>query len=117
MPRARSAAPAWCVRITRRLPLYGGGASDIVVCVAAMSMATTASLLRVTSDRHYISDVIVGTGLGLGLGFALPFFFHYREQDEPNAGRAERGWKLSRPSASTPWRSTYPAGSKAKTSA
>ena len=62
-----------------RLPLYGGGAPDVVVCVAAASLATTASLLRVTSDRHYISDVIVGAGLGVGLGFVVPYFVHYRE--------------------------------------
>jgi membrane-associated phospholipid phosphatase len=76
------------------LPLYGGGAPDAVVCVAAVGMAGTASLLRVTSDRHYISDVIVGAGLGIGLGFVVPYFVHYRKPSETKAEGAQSGWTL-----------------------
>jgi membrane-associated phospholipid phosphatase len=76
------------------LPLYGGGAPDAVVCVAAVGMAGTASLLRVTSDRHYISDVIVGTGIGVGLGFVVPYFVHYRKPSTTTGGRADSGWLL-----------------------
>jgi len=76
-----------------RLPLYGGGAPDVVVCVAGLGMATSASLLRVTSDRHYISDVIVGAGLGVGLGFVVPYFVHYRAANAAKS-RADSGWML-----------------------
>jgi membrane-associated phospholipid phosphatase len=76
-----------------RLPLYGGGAPDVLVCVAAMGMATTASVLRITADRHYMSDVIVGTTLGVGVGFLWPFFFHYRELEQ-RTEQAEHGFTL-----------------------
>jgi membrane-associated phospholipid phosphatase len=77
-----------------RLPLYGGGAPDVVVCVAAVGMAGTASMLRVTSDRHYISDVIVGTALGVGLGFVVPYFVHYRKPSATNTRQTDAGWML-----------------------
>ncbi len=76
------------------LPLYGGGAPDAVICVAAVGLAGTASMLRVTSDRHYISDVIVGAGLGAALGFVVPYFVHYRKPSATNAERTQVGWTL-----------------------
>ena len=30
------------------------------------------------ADRHYISDVLVGTAMGLGLGYGMPTLLHYR---------------------------------------
>jgi len=63
------------------LPLYGGGASDPGACITMTALATTSGVLRITSDRHYASDVIVGAAIGAGAGFALPMLVHYREVD------------------------------------
>ncbi|HVH43010.1 MAG TPA: phosphatase PAP2 family protein [Labilithrix sp.] len=60
------------------LPLYGGGAPDIAVCVAALSVATAQAVLRINSDNHYATDVILGASLGLASGYALPKLLHYR---------------------------------------
>ncbi|MGH8431677.1 MAG: phosphatase PAP2 family protein [Solimonas sp.] len=71
------------------LPLYGGGASGPAACVTMTVLATTSGVLRITSDRHYVSDVIVGAAIGAGAGFALPMLVHYREVD-PEPRRALR---------------------------
>lgn len=76
------------------LPLYGGGIQDVLVCVAASAMATTAGVLRLTSDRHYASDVLVGAAFGVGAGFALPYFVHYRKPEGQPEQRPQSGWGL-----------------------
>lgn len=50
---------------------------NAVVCGAALSLATTVGLLRILSDRHYLSDVLVGGVVGFGSGFLLPWALHY----------------------------------------
>jgi len=60
------------------LPLYGGGAPDVAACVAALSTATAQATLRVVSDNHYATDVILGSALGLAGGYLLPWLLHYR---------------------------------------
>ncbi len=62
------------------LPLYGGGAPDTVACVAAMSVATAQGVLRISSDNHYATDVILGAALGIGSGYFLPRLLHYRSR-------------------------------------
>jgi membrane-associated phospholipid phosphatase len=58
--------------------LYGLPAADVGVCVMSMGLASSSSLLRMTADRHWVSDVIAGTVLGLGMGLAVPLFVHYQ---------------------------------------
>jgi hypothetical protein len=60
------------------LPLYGGGAPDVAACVAAMSVATAQAVLRISSDNHYATDVVLGAALGLASGYGLPKLLHYR---------------------------------------
>jgi len=59
------------------LPLYGGGAPDIVACITALTAASTAGALRVAADKHYTTDVLLGMGVGLFGGFGLPTLLHY----------------------------------------
>lgn len=74
------------------LPLYGGGAADPAACVMALAAATTVGTLRMTADRHYLSDVIMGAALGLVSGYALPSFLHYDiGETDPRTGRPENG--------------------------
>lgn len=59
------------------LPLYASPLADGAACVAALSLATATAVLRVSSDRHYASDAIVGAGIGLTTGWVLPVVLHY----------------------------------------
>jgi membrane-associated phospholipid phosphatase len=60
------------------VPLYGGGAADDWACVAGLGVATTTALLRVVTDVHYVSDVVVGAAMGTATGLVLPWALHYR---------------------------------------
>ncbi len=60
------------------LPLYGGGWADRAACAAALAASVTTGLLRTMSDRHYISDVLVGGTFGFLVGYGLPRLLHYR---------------------------------------
>ena len=59
------------------LPLYGGGLPDSWACLWAMTGATTTALLRIVSDDHYASDVVMAAGVGLFSGYVLPSLLHY----------------------------------------
>ncbi|MEY4550616.1 MAG: hypothetical protein RL685_6811, partial [Pseudomonadota bacterium] len=61
----------------RHLPLYGGGLPDVAICVAALAAASATGVLRIVSDNHYTTDVLLGTGLGLVSGWVLPEWLHY----------------------------------------
>ena len=61
----------------QNLPLYGGGAPDLIACITALTAATTAGALRVSSDKHYSTDVLLGAGIGLFSGYGLPMLLHY----------------------------------------
>lgn len=52
--------------------LYGDAGADIATCAAAIGAASATGLLRVASDRHYVSDVIVGALLGFAIGYVVP---------------------------------------------
>jgi membrane-associated phospholipid phosphatase len=69
----------------RNLPLYGGGVPDVSICVLALAAASATGVLRVMSDNHYASDVLLGVGLGVLSGYALPEWLHYGDA-EANKG-------------------------------
>ena len=71
-----------------RLPLYGGGAPDRIACGAAMGLATVQSALRITGDRHYLSDVLLGAALGSAIGYGLPTVLHYGKSDDDEGAPA-----------------------------
>ena len=60
------------------VPLYGGGAADSWACVGSFGVAATTALLRVATDVHYVSDVLVGALIGTTTGLMLPWALHYR---------------------------------------
>lgn len=60
------------------MPLYGGGAPEAVVCGSALAAAAAVGSLRVMSDQHWVSDIVVGATIGSTLGFGLPWALHYR---------------------------------------
>jgi membrane-associated phospholipid phosphatase len=71
------------------LPLYGGGAADVGICVLSLAAASATGVLRIVSDDHYTSDVLLGTGVGLLSGWVLPELLHYGggAQGEKQTGR------------------------------
>lgn len=78
------------------LPLYGGGAREKAVCAASFAAAATVGMLRIASDNHYLSDVLVGAGIGTMVGLGVPWLFHYRGgADVDAAGRERRGNQVS----------------------
>jgi membrane-associated phospholipid phosphatase len=61
----------------RNLPLYGGGAPDLAICLVTLAAASSTGVLRLISDNHYASDVLLGAGLGIASGYLLPEWLHY----------------------------------------
>ena len=77
----------------RHLPLYGGGWPDVAICVASLAAASSTGVLRVMSDNHYASDVLLGVGVGLVSGWVLPEWLHYGGGGE-GTGEARRSGGL-----------------------
>lgn len=61
----------------QHLQLYGGGAPDVLACGVGLAAASATGVLRVMSDNHYASDVLLGVSLGLFSGYFLPSWLHY----------------------------------------
>jgi membrane-associated phospholipid phosphatase len=59
------------------LPLYGHRVADIGACAVGLAAATTGGVLRVMTDNHYASDVLLGAGVGLFGGYVWPMLWHY----------------------------------------
>ncbi|MET0388476.1 MAG: phosphatase PAP2 family protein [Polyangiales bacterium] len=68
------------------------------VWIAGLALAAGTAYLRIASDRHYFSDVIVGSVVGAGLGFAVPWLLHSRRaplQPAPTISRVPGGALLT----------------------
>ena len=59
------------------LPLYGSDFGGALACGVTMTSATATAVMRIVADKHWTTDVLIGSGLGLGLGFGLPYLLHY----------------------------------------
>ncbi len=66
------------------MDLYGGGAADIAACATSLTVAATVATLRIVANKHYLSDIVVGTVVGLGFGYLLPVLAHYNQRSEEN---------------------------------
>ncbi len=65
--------------------LYGSRLADAFACGRDVTLATMEGVLRVMGDRHYVSDVIVGSAIGFAFGFGLPTLLHYVKWGPNNA--------------------------------
>jgi membrane-associated phospholipid phosphatase len=76
------------------LPLYQNRVADGAACAVTMTAAATVGMMRVVSDQHYLSDVLVGAAFGTASGLGLPWLLHYRgggaveESDAPKKAPA-----------------------------
>ncbi|MBW2456794.1 MAG: phosphatase PAP2 family protein, partial [Deltaproteobacteria bacterium] len=77
------------------LPLYGGGAVEAVPCVAGFSLATFTAALRVYSDRHYFSDVVLGAAVGTTAGFVVPWLYYGSSGGADEAKGASPSWSAT----------------------
>jgi len=73
---AATGAGLMCANHTR-IALYGSPFWDIGSCVLLSANALVTASTRVAADRHYATDVIVGTGFGFAFGYAVPVLLHY----------------------------------------
>jgi membrane-associated phospholipid phosphatase len=55
--------------------LYDDPLADAATCGASLAVAAATGLLRIASDRHYFSDVLVGAVLGFLVGYIVPLMF------------------------------------------
>jgi membrane-associated phospholipid phosphatase len=69
------------------MPLYGGGAGDVVACAAAAAVAVTTGVARIVNDRHWATDVTAGLLIGGLVGYGLPALLHYRAAPEAPQAR------------------------------
>lgn len=60
------------------LPLYGGGAPDVLACAGALGVAHLEGFLRISVDVHYATDVIAAGVIGFSIGYLIPRLLHYR---------------------------------------
>jgi membrane-associated phospholipid phosphatase len=61
------------------LSLYGGGTADTAACLAAVGFTTGTGVLRISSDRHWASDVLIGHLSGYLVGYLLPTLVYYHD--------------------------------------
>ncbi len=71
------------------LNLYGDDLADGTACVSSALIAVSTSVLRIASENHWASDVIVGDLVGFASGYFLPTLVYYKKlrvlpaQDHP----------------------------------
>jgi membrane-associated phospholipid phosphatase len=73
---ATTAAGLVCVH-HQHLPLFGGGAGDLAACLSMVGVAGATGVLRIVSDEHWATDVLLGWTIGAFSGYVLPSVLHY----------------------------------------
>lgn len=63
-----------------------GPEGDAATCATGMAMASAVGMLRILSDRHYATDVLLGAGVGILSGWLVPWLLHYDVLDAPQIG-------------------------------
>lgn len=52
------------------------------IWAGGLALAGFTSYLRLAADRHYLTDVLVGSVAGSVIGFTIPYFFHSPEESK-----------------------------------
>jgi membrane-associated phospholipid phosphatase len=61
-----------------QLQLYKNGVADASACLAGVLLTAATGVLRITSDRHWASDVLTGHLMGYVSGYLLPTLLYYK---------------------------------------
>jgi membrane-associated phospholipid phosphatase len=61
-----------------------GYRSEPLIWAVGLPLAAGAAYLRMAADKHYATDVIVGSIAGAALGFVVPSLFHRRAASGPS---------------------------------
>jgi membrane-associated phospholipid phosphatase len=59
------------------VPLYGGDFRDTGTCLASVGLTLLTGAMRITADRHWATDVLVGHVIGFTTGFLIPSLIYY----------------------------------------
>jgi membrane-associated phospholipid phosphatase len=65
----------------RHLHRRSVGVGDMLVCGGAVAGAITTGVLRMTAEKHFMTDVLAGWVVGLVFGYVLPSHFDYGGAD------------------------------------
>jgi len=65
------------------LDLFGDEGTDGAMCGSALALAATTGLLRIMSDRHWVTDVMTGALVGSAIGILVPWLLHYQGGGRP----------------------------------
>ncbi|MEZ0311176.1 MAG: phosphatase PAP2 family protein [Myxococcota bacterium] len=69
----------------QHVPLYGGGFWDDFACGSMLTLTGIQGVLRMMADKHYVSDMVLGTLIGLAAGYAIPTYLHYEWNPLPKS--------------------------------
>jgi hypothetical protein len=73
---AAASAGATCAHHTF-MPLWGHPLADASACFLGSGAMVATGVGRLMADRHYLSDVLVGSAVGFGVGYMVPTLLHY----------------------------------------
>ena len=74
-----------------QLRLYRDPVADTATCAAAVGVTTATAVLRMASDNHWATDVLMGHLMGYVSGYLLPTLLYYKEfHFKPPPGPEER---------------------------
>lgn len=66
------------------LGLARSQSQNFVVCTSALTIAAATAVLRISADRHYLSDVLTGATIGFAVGYFLPkLLYSFEDAKEP----------------------------------
>lgn len=65
------------------LDLFGDVGADGAMCGGALATAAATGLFRIMSDRHWITDVLMGAAVGSLIGTLVPWLLHYQGGGRP----------------------------------
>lgn len=69
----------------QRLALYGSFAADLGACMGALGVSLGTGMLRVVSDNHWASDVLLGHLVGFSTGYLLTSALYYAAPPQEDA--------------------------------
>ncbi|MEY4548341.1 MAG: hypothetical protein RL685_4536 [Pseudomonadota bacterium] len=69
----------------QRLALYGSFAADLGACAGALGASLGTGMLRIASDNHWASDVMLGHLVGFSTGYLLTSALYYAAPPQEDA--------------------------------